>query len=173
MADVLDGVPLFCTRAELETKFGSVGIDVQLLDGPQGGIDGALTQATDLVWFYCQRVAPFEALQANRMVRNWTKAIAAYFASGNGGELHSSSFKEEHDTAIAQLEMVAAQKMGIPGLSVIAGKEDKGGVPVVSALAVDPEMNPSVRVNLPASTGTPAGYPIAGFGPTNFPRRRY
>lgn len=172
MADVLDGVPLFCTRTELETKLGSLGIDIQDLSDVPNGIEGALTQATDWVWFYCQRAGVFEALERSRMVRNWAKTLAAYFATGNGGEPHAASFKEEYDAAIAQLELVAEGRMGIPGLPTIPGKEDKGGVPVVSAVAVDPTMNPSVRVNRPASTGTPAGYPVAPYYPTDARPRR-
>lgn len=160
MADVLDGTPSFCSRDELTTKLGTAGVDIQDLSEIPGGIEGALSQATDDIRMACHAF-PYESLTQSRIVRNWCKILAAYYCTGNGGEPHAESLKEEADRVFGTLEMFLTGKLNtIPDLPVTPGREDKGGCPVVSNMTVLPGSRYPLRVNRYTSTGEPAGYPV-------------
>jgi len=171
MADVLDGTPVFCTRDELATKLGTLAIDIQDLSEIPGGLDAAITQATDDIRMACH-IFPYEALAGSRIVRNWCKVLAAYYATGNGGEPHAESLKEEADRVFATLDLFLQGKLNtIPDLAVIPGKEDKGGIPVVSRMVVDVNMAQPLRVDRGGSSGAPVGYPVLPYFPGYRPLR--
>jgi hypothetical protein len=101
-------------------------------------------------------------------VRNWATIIACYHATAFLGEPHNAAFKAEFDTAVEMLKAIQRKEADIPGVTITS---DKGGVPTVSIMTVDVMRNPSMRVNLPASTGRSQTYPLARDLPTSYPRR--
>lgn len=164
---ILTNPPVFfTTEAEMRTKLGQ-DFEPESLNA----FNGAMSQATDHVWFKLQRVASVERLAASRVVRNWAKVCACYFITADSGETHVASFKEEFDRVDEQLEEVRAGKAGVPDIATV-GNEQKGAIPVVSHVAVDIGMMPTMRLNIPASTGQPEGYQVPAFYPTTR-RRRY
>lgn len=101
---------VYCSRTDIDNVLSEKGVDLRADDSPPTELGDVLDEAASIIDQKCTQRYTVQSLQDSRIIRHWSKWIAAFLLCKRRNNDASNALGEEYDRVMKELDGIAAGK---------------------------------------------------------------